>query len=90
MEKLLKYFPFLPKERDAKQLIIAIVFYVLVPSCVGIIAAFLLVLTGILFILSPFVMMLCMMYTVAGIFFAIMKFLGRDLNELFAKKDEKK
>lgn len=90
MEKLLKYFPFLPEERNTEQLIKAIIFYAVVPVIPAVILAFFFMITIILFPLAYCVLALASLYIAAGIFFSIMKFLGKDLDKMFAKKEEEK
>ena len=84
MEKLMKFFPLLPEEKDTTKLIWAIVFYVLVPSPVAVIIATILgMILGITMILLPLAPVVGgalglagTVYSVMGIVFAIMKYTG--------------
>jgi hypothetical protein len=76
MEKLMKFFPLLPEEKDTTKLILAIVFYALVPGLVATILSVVLALTIILAPLAAVVWLVAPIYTIMGIVFAILKFCG--------------
>ena len=80
--KILKFFPLMPTKKDTGKLILAIVFYMVVQAVVGyisILLAFTIVLPFILFFVS-------VAYMYFGIVCAILSYMGKDLNEVFAKK----
>lgn len=81
MDKLIKFFPFMPTEKDGGKLALAILFYVFVPSIAG---GILSVVCTITVILSPVALLLplvALAYTVMGIVFAIMCFNGKDFSQ---------
>lgn len=81
MDKLIKFFPLMPEEKDGGKLAVAIIFYLFVPSIVGSIIGFILGLTVILLPLAFVVGTVVSAYTVMGIVFAIMKYSGHDLSK---------
>lgn len=85
MEKLIKFFPFMPEEKDGGKLALAILFYVFVPSIAATILSAILGVTIILLPLSAVVGVVAFAYTVGGIVFSIMSFTG---HELFKKNDD--
>ena len=85
--KILKFFPLMPAEKDTAKLVWAIVFYVVVPPIAVAILGALLAIT----IVLPFVVGIAgSVYTIFGIVCAILSYMGKDLNEVFAKKEETK
>lgn len=89
MEKLLKIFILLPPAKDVKKLILALLFYLLAPVPVGAIVGGLMGLTVILIPLTGIVGTVLGLYGMAGVVFSILTYMGNDLNELFAKKENK-
>ena len=87
MEKLLKFFPLMPAEKDTAKLVWAILFYVFAPSIAGSIIGFFLGLTVILLPLAFVVGIAVTAYTAFGIVCAILSYIGKDLNEVFASKN---
>ena len=96
MEKLIqliKYFPLMPAAKETGKLILAIAFYLIVPGLVGTIVGAILGITIILLPLTPVVGLLGTVYTVLGIIFAVMSYMGKDVtaevtNLLAPKKAE--
>lgn len=91
--KLIKYFPLMPAAKETGKLILAIVFYLFVPGLVGTIVGAILGITIILLPLTPVVGLLGTVYTVLGIIFAVMSYMGKDVtaevtNLLAPKKTE--
>lgn len=80
MNKLIKFFPFLPAQKDTGKLILALLFYAFVPGIVGSIVGFILGLTIILAPLAIVVGLALTAYSIAGIVFAIMTFTGHDFS----------
>ncbi len=75
IEKIIKLFPFLPTKNDTTNLIISIVFYLLAPSAAAGILGVLLFWT----VFVPFVVGLAASaYSIIGIVFAILGFIGHD------------
>ncbi len=85
MEKLIKFFPFMPEEKDGGKLALALCFYILVPPIAATILGAILGFTIILLPLSPVVGVVAFAYTVGGVVFSIMSFTG---HELFKKNDD--
>ena len=79
MEKWIKFFPLMPEEKDTNKLILAILFYVLVPPIAAGAIGFVLGLTVILLPLSFVVGLAASAYTILGIVFAVLKYLGREI-----------
>ena len=79
MNKLIKFFPLLPAEKDTGALILAILFYMFVPGIVAMVVGALLGLTIILLPLSFVVGLVASVYTIMGIVFAVMKFCGKEI-----------
>lgn len=80
MNKLIKFFPFMPAPKETGKLILAILFYLIVPAIVAGIIGFIL---GITIILSPLAFVVGLAataYTIMGIVFAIMSFTGHDFS----------
>ena len=90
METLLKFFPFLPKGKDDKALIISLVFYLLVPPIAGTLVAIVLGMTIILAPLAAIVGLAASAYTIMGVVFAILSYCGIDIVASFNKKDGEK
>ena len=96
MEKLIqliKYFPLMPLEKETGKLILAIAFYLIVPGLVGSVVGAVMGITLILLPLTPVVGLLVTVYTVLGIIFAVMNYMGKDVtaevtNLLTSKKTE--
>lgn len=91
--KLIKYFPLMPAEKETGKLILAIAFYLIVPGLVGAVVGAVLGITIILLPLTPIVGLLSTVYTVLGIIFAVMSYMGKDVtaevtNLLAPKKTE--
>ena len=79
MENILKFFPFMPDKDDVSKLVIAIIFYLFVPGTIGSIVSILLTLTIVLAPLGIALASALGMYSLAGIAFAVIKFLGIEL-----------
>lgn len=79
MEKLIKLFPLLPDVKDTTKLILSIVFYVLVPGIAIPVTIIILALTVILAPLVPVVPFVASAYSIMGIIFTIMKYLGKEI-----------
>lgn len=79
MDKWIKFFPFMPEPKDTNKLIIAILFYVFVPSIVGSIIGFFLGLTIVLLPLAFVVGPAVTAYTVIGIVFAVLRYMDRKI-----------
>lgn len=79
MEKWIKYFPFMPEEKDTGKLVLAILFYLIAPPIAAGAVGFVLGLTVILLPLSFVVGLAASAYTILGIVFAVMKYLGREI-----------
>ena len=86
MEKLLKFFPLMPAAKDTAKLVWAIVFYAIVPPVAATIVGAILGVTIILAPLAFVVGVAASAYTVFGIVCAILSYIGKDLNEVFASK----
>lgn len=86
MEKIIKFFPFMPEAKDTGKLVIAILIYFLgVPVVSSIVCAIL----GFTLILAPVGIILGLafgVYSIAGLVFAIMSYAGYDFSG--AKKAE--
>lgn len=80
MNKLIKFFPFMPTPKETGKLILAILFYLIVPGIVGGIIGFILGITIILAPLSIVVGLAATAYTIMGVVFAIMSFTGHDFS----------
>ncbi len=89
MNKLLKFFPLMPAKGDTAKLVWAIVFYFFVPTIAAGIIGFILGITIILAILAPIVGLVAAVYQVMGIVFAIMNYLGKEVDLEGKKKDDK-
>ena len=80
MDKVLKFFPFMPEEKDTGKLVIAILIYVLgIPFVSGILGFIL----GLTVILAPVAVLLglaCSAYSLAGLVFAILCYVGVDMS----------
>ena len=79
MSKLIKLFPLLPDVKDTTKLILSIVFYVLVPGIAIPVTVIILALTVILAPLVPVVPFVTSAYSIMGIIFTIMKYLGKEI-----------
>ncbi|MBQ8605759.1 MAG: hypothetical protein IJ408_03400 [Clostridia bacterium] len=79
MDKLIKFFPFLPEEKDSGKLVIALLFYLFVPGIAAGIIGFICGLTIILIPVAFIAGLAGTVYTVMGIVFAIMKYMGQSL-----------
>ena len=79
MDKLLKFFPFLPEKDDGGKLAIALVFYFLAPSAACAVVGFVLGLTIILAPVGILVGLAGSAYSIMGIVFSIMKFCGKEI-----------
>ena len=77
MKSLLKFFPLMPAEKDTGKLVLAILFYLFVPSTIGAIIGFILGLTIILLPLAFIVGTIVSAYTIAGIVFAVLCYAGQ-------------
>ena len=91
--KLIKYFPLMPAAKETGKLILAFAFYLIVPGLVGTIVGAVMGITLILLPLTPVVGLLGTVYTVLGIIFAVMSYMGKDVtaevtNLLAPKKTE--
>ena len=83
----------MPAAKETGKLILAIAFYLIVPGLVGTIVGAILGITIILLPLTPVVGLLGTVYTVLGIIFAVMSYMGKDVtaevtNLLAPKKTE--
>ena len=87
MNKLLKFFPLMPAKGDTAKLVWAIIFYVFVPPIASFVAGFILGLTVILAPLAVIVGAASSVYTVLGIVFAILNYVGQKI-DLEGKKNE--
>ena len=77
MNKLIKFFPFLPAQKDTGKLILALLFYAIGVPLVSFIASLSLSIT----IIVPIVLgVVGPIYSIAGIVFAIMTFTGHDFS----------
>ena len=76
METLLKFFPFMPEKNDTGRLVLAIFFYLFVPSIVATILSSLLLFT---IALPTIIASLSPIYTIMGIVFAILSYTGTEL-----------
>ena len=81
MEKLIKFFPFMPQPMDGGKLALAILFYLFVPGIAGGIIGFIMGLTIILLPLTTLVGIAVTAYTVMGIVFAVMSYNGHDFTQ---------
>ena len=79
METILKFFPFLPEPKDTGKLVLAILFYMIVPPMVSMIIGFILGLTIILAPVAVIVGSALGIYGLAGTVFAILKYANVDL-----------
>lgn len=86
MEKIIKFFPFMPEAKDTGKLVIAILIYFLGVPVVSSIVCFVLGLTVILAPVGIILGLACSVYSIAGLVFAIMSFTGYDFSG--AKKAE--
>ena len=80
MEKLIKFFPLLPEEKDGGRLALALVFYICVPPLVSTIVGFVISLTFILFPVALLIGFAASAYTIVGVVFSILKYLGKDIS----------
>ncbi len=80
MNKLIKFFPLMPTPKDTGKLILAILFYLIVPGIVGGIIGFILGITIILAPLALIVGLAVTAYTIMGVVFAIMSYTGHDFS----------
>ena len=85
MDKLIKFFPFMPEGKDTTKLILAILFYIFVPPIPCAIIGFILGLTIILSPLAILVGLVGSAYTIMGVVFAIMSYTGNKFNWLIKK-----
>ena len=83
MDKLIKFFPFMPAEKDVGKLILAIAFYILGVSVVSFIVCTIMAITIILLPIAPIISFVFFAYSIAGAIFAIMSYCGHD----FAKTE---
>ena len=78
MNDLLKFFPFLPEEKNVGKLILALLFYTYVPVIAsGIVGA--LAVTVILAPPAAIAANAILLYGVAGVAMSILKYMGKDL-----------
>ena len=80
MDKVLKFFPFMPEEKDTGKLVIAILIYVLGIPFVSAIVSFILGLTVILAPVGILLGFACSAYSLAGLVFAILCYVGVDMS----------
>lgn len=81
MDKLIKFFPFMPKKGEVGKLILAIAFYLIATTIVAGIIGAVLGMTIILYPLAFVVGAVEFVYKVGGVVFAIMSFTGYDFNK---------
>lgn len=79
MEKLMKLFILLPQPKDTAKLVWAILFYIFVPPIVAGLIGMILGFTVILVPLAVPVGLAFSAYTIMGIVFSIMSYMGQDL-----------
>ena len=79
MEKIMKYFPFMPGEKETGKLVLAILFYYLA-GYVGVLVSGMLAVTVLLVPLAPVISFAASAYMVAGIVFAIFAYKGKKIN----------
>ena len=80
MEKLLKFFPFMPAPKETGKLIWAIAWYFIILPVINVIVC---TICGALVILLPVALILgpvLSIYSLAGLIFAIMSFVGFDFS----------
>ena len=88
MEKIMKLFPVMPGYKEGGKLVLAIAFYVIAPLFAFMIVA---VILGLTIILSPLVAVAALvlaLYSLMGIIFAVMGFIGTDLSGSNSQKIE--
>lgn len=85
MDKLIKFFPFMPAEKEVGKFILALAFYLLVPTPVAGIIGFVLGLTIILAPVGIIVGFVLGIYGLMGAVLALLSFLGHDIA---GKKEE--
>ena len=78
MDKLIKFFPFLPEKGDTGKLVLALLIYIGVNIASGIVG-FVLGFTIILFPIGVILGFVCFAYFVMGIVFSIMEFTGHSV-----------
>ena len=78
MDKLLKFFPFLPESKDGGKLAIALIFYLLVPPIAAMILGAIFGVTVILLPLAFIVGLAGGAYSIAGVILSILSFTGYD------------
>ena len=81
MEKIIKFFPFMPPEKNVGRLILAIVICMIAPSVAASILTILLGITVILSPLVPIVIILCGAYGIMGFVLSILSFAGTDFSK---------
>ena len=85
MEALKKYFPLMPEEKNVGKLILALLFYVYVPTLVGGLLVSVLGLTVILAPVGAMASFVCTVYGLVGVVKSVLAYLGKDLKSLCCK-----
>ena len=85
MDFLKKIFILMPEEKNVGKLILALLFYVYVPSIAAALVGGILAVTFILAPVAALVGLVCNVYALVGIAKSVLAYMGKDLKDLCCK-----